>query len=261
MSAASTPTASTQHILPPDHPSEREAETVSHAIISDSAMGSIPAIDRTRPGFLQRQFSWDDRNALNWADFKAVAPRGSPFDASTSSKMDLPNLAPKRDAQSNPQKPCKLGKKDDTEFTATVKIDLASVSIRALMYPSESWVKAGKQNGNLLTHEQGHFDITHVIAGKAKTAIVNWLTTHAAQATKCGKNSALNAATKAWNAMKANDAIQAIWARAGMLLDKAQHDYDNDTNHGLDAAQQKAWLAEIASGLKKHNLYTTTTGV
>ena len=254
MSAASTPTASTPHILPPDHPSEREAETVSHAIISNSAMGSIPVIDRTRPGFLQRQFSWDDRNALNWADFKGNAPKDSPFDAATSSKLDLPNLAPKRDAQSNPQKPCKFGKKDDTEFTATVKIDPANVNIRALMYPSESWVKAGKKSGNLLAHEQGHFDITHVIAGKAKTAIINWLSTHAAQATKCGKNSALNAATKAWNAMKANDAIQAIWAKAGALLNQAQSDYDNDTNHGRNAAQQKAWLTDIASGLKKYNL-------
>jgi uncharacterized protein DUF4157 len=254
MSAASTPTASTQHILPPDHPSEREAETVSHVIISDSAMGSIPAIDRTHPGFLQRQFSWDDRNALNWADFKAATPKDSPFDATTSSKMELPGSAPERDAQPNPQKPCKLGKKDDTEFTATLKIDPASINVRALMYPSESWVKAGKQSGNLLAHEQGHFDITHMIAGKAKTALVAWVNAHIAQVTKCGKNPALNAATKAWNAMKANDAIKAIWARAGALLDKAQHDYDNDTRHGLDAAQQKAWLGEIASGLKKYNL-------
>jgi hypothetical protein len=254
MPAASTPPAMAKQIIAPDHPTEHEAEVVSRAIISDSVMGSVPTIGRTYPGLVQRQFAWDDRNALNWADFKAAAPKNSPFDASTSSKMEPPNLAPKRDAQPNPQKACKLGKKNDTEFTATVKIDPASISVRALMYPSESWVKAGKQSGDLLAHEQGHFDIAHVIAGKAKTAILNWLTTHAAQANKCGKIPALNAATKAWNAMNAKDAIGDIWKRAGALLKEAQDDYDTDTRHGLDAAQQKAWLGEIASGLKKYNL-------
>jgi hypothetical protein len=243
-----------RQIIAPDHPTEREAEAVSQVVISGPAMGSVPAIDRTHPGYLQRQFSWDDRNALNWADFKGPVPKDSPFDASTSSKMNLPDLKPKREAQPDPQKPCKLGKKDDAQFTATVKIDPANISVRALMYPSESWVKAGKQSAGLLVHEQGHFDITHVIAGKAKAAIVNWLIAHVAQATKCGKTPALNAATKAWNAMNANAAIQDIWKRAGALLEKAQHDYDTDTNHGRNAAQQQSWLGDIASGLKKYNL-------
>jgi Domain of unknown function (DUF4157) len=75
-------------------------------------------------------------------------------------------------------------------------------------------------SARLLAHEQGHFDITCKLVGRADDALAagrplatvrTWLNTHAQpQNTR----------------------------------------YDNQTHHGCDAAQQSAWLASIAGGLQ-----------
>jgi len=254
----STLTPTMAQIIPPDHISEREAEIVSSTILSDKAIHAMSAISRYAPTtakLIQRQISWDDRNVLNWADFKGAVPKNAPFDALTSSKMRMANMPPpKQDAQADLQNPCQNGRKQTTEFHATVAFDPATIQVKALMFPSESWSEPTKQSAGLLAHEQGHFDITHVIAVKTQSALRAWVKANTAQATKCGRNPALSAALHSWRALKANETIRNTWATGGRLLDQAQKDYDNDTQHGLGAAQQKTWLGDIAAGLKKYNL-------
>jgi hypothetical protein len=80
------------------------------------------------------------------------------------------------------------------------------------------------ESARLLSHEQGHFDISCVIARKA--------------------NAALDAGGDR--------------ARIEAVVEKKRQDqydlYDNETSHGCDAAQQAAWKTDIANNLNKQNI-------
>jgi hypothetical protein len=156
--------------------------------------------------------------------------------------------------------PCKIGSTATTKFRAMVSLDIspASLDVRGLMQPTQSWVKPGKQSPALLAHEQGHFDISHVIAEKTEFAILFWAIqgspSHVGIAEKCGKAPALNAATKAWNALNPNKGISSIFKKGQGVLKQAQTDYDNATAHGANAAAQKAWLGDINGDLPNYSV-------
>jgi hypothetical protein len=255
--STASPLGERYQILPPDHPLEREADAVSRSVMSGAT--PIPILSRLADAgvFLQRQIYWEDRSTLTWADFTANPPEGSAFDASTWSGMVFPAVNPEPEAHPSPADapaPCTVGKKATTEFGARVALNPSKINVRAVMKPSQSWVKPGKKDATLLQHEQGHFDISNVIAEKTEAAAVTWATSNVGSATKCGKTAALNAAIKAWNALKAGTEIPAIWATGETVRTTAQNDYDDQTKHGLDAAQQSAWKKEIAAGLPKYTL-------
>ncbi len=262
--AGRPPPSIVPQIAGPDHPSEREAEAVSNAIVSGLEKGAIPKVSimpHAGGKFLHRQqIFWDSRNALNWADFKVKSPKGSPFDAETWSgfKMNTPKVQKVVD----PWPPlfpdsCKIGKTSTTKFRAQVSLDisLASLNVRAHMQPSKSWVKPGKQSPALLHHEQGHFDISHVIAEKTEFAILLWGIQHSGEGEECGKVPARNAAVKAWNKLNPNKAIQKIFNKGGAVLKQAQDDYDNATGHGVNVAAQQAWLGDINADLPNYKVW------
>jgi hypothetical protein len=245
--AGPAPASLAHQIVPPDHASEREAEAVSQAIISGPEKGGplrVSSIFPAARGFVQRQLFWDVQNTLGWPDFKGKAPKASPFDALTASGFKM--AAPKVQKEANPSPPfapdkCKIGNTTTTKFSATVSLDIspASLDVRAFMQPTKSWVKPGKQSPALLLHEQGHFDISHVIAEKTEFAIMLWAIQNVGTAEKCGKAPALNAATKAWNAMNPNKAIQKIFNKG----------------HGVNAAAQKAWQGDISGDLPGYDVF------
>ncbi len=76
------------------------------------------------------------------------------------------------------------------------------------------------ESARLLSHEQGHFDISCVFAKKANVALA------------AGRDLA--------TIRKAVDA----------KLQPTQNAYDNDTSHGCKAAEQATWKRNIADGLK-----------
>jgi hypothetical protein len=262
-SAGFSPTTLGRQIVPPDHPSEREAEAVSRVIVSGPEKGGPPTISHSLPRekeFIQRQIYWDKRNTLGWADFKGNPIKGSPFDASTESGFKM--AAPKVLKEVSPYppgvpNPCKIGKTTTTQFYATVSLDISpeSLNVRALMRPAQSWVKPGKQSAALLAHEQGHFDITHVIAKKTEFAVTLWAIKNVGVAEKCGKIPTLNAAIKSWNAFGAQKAINKIAGKANDVLKHAQADYDNATGHGANAAAQQTWQGDINADLPNYNVF------
>jgi hypothetical protein len=80
---------------------------------------------------------------------------------------------------------------------------------------------AGLESARLLRHEQTHFDIACAIVNKADDAL--------------GAGSALK------------DVRKAVKDKG----DKAQKDYDTQTNHGCNAGPQAAWEADVAAGLPR----------
>jgi hypothetical protein len=254
VSAHSAPDAAPSRpgaIVPSDHPSEREADMVSQAVTSASAPTKPPRISEgPAAGVLQRTIYWETRSALTWADYKAPVPVVSIYDAETWSGYAFPSPVVKQDAQaSGSAKPCAGGTK---EYKAQVGLDTTKMNGRALMEESKSWVRPTKKSSQLLAHEQGHFDITNAICEMMEAAMVAWAKANVCVGAGCGKTAALHAAIKAWNALNASATLNKIGTCGNTQLKKAQNDYDSDTRHGIDTAQQAAWQSEIANGLPKY---------
>ena len=122
------------------------------------------------------------------------------------------------------------------------------------MEEKRSWVKAGKQSDDLLSHEQGHYDISHVMAGKTDWALTMWGIKNLGKGEGCGDRAAKNAARKNWNALNPKDTLNGIIRKGGDVLQKAQDDYDADTHHGAVADKQKEWKGNIVADLPGYDV-------
>jgi len=103
----------------------------------------------------------------------------------------------------------------------------------------------------ILRHEQGHFDISNVTAGKAKADLKAKSAQFVATATECGKDNANTEAMKKFNALNALAQLGQSWIDLGK---QAEKDYDDETDHGLKQDKQTAWNKKIADGLKEYDL-------
>jgi hypothetical protein len=132
---------------------------------------------------------------------------------------------------------------------ATSKADCSSKKFK------EDCLKYYKDwSARLLKHEQGHFDISNVIAGNALADLKTKAATFTATATECGRAQANNAAVKKFDALNAPTEL----AKRGQdwidLKDKAEKDYDDQTDHGCKQSPQATWDKDIAAGLKTYDL-------
>lgn len=109
------------------------------------------------------------------------------------------------------------------------------------------------QSAYLLKHEQGHFDVSKVMADKTRASLKGKAATFSAREAGCGRIAAINAARKAFNALNAVDAMTDLGQKWIDSKNQAQQDYDDQTNHGLKKDKQAAWVASIASGLKTYD--------
>jgi Domain of unknown function (DUF4157) len=109
-------------------------------------------------------------------------------------------------------------------------------------------------SARLLKHEQGHFDISNVIAGKARADLKTKAATFTATSTECGKTQAKSAAGKKFDALNAPTEL----AKRGQdwidLKNNAEKDYDDQTDHGCKKPEQATWEKNIAAGLKAYDL-------
>ncbi len=200
---------------------------------------------------LQRDVLWDDRHALSWKDFEAKVPKGAKFTAQTFSGFEIGSfLQWKTTALKNK---CKVGKGWTWEVEATVSTDL--LDVKAVMVPGKSWVKHGKQTAPLLEHEQGHFDISHIIGEKLQ-AKMNAARPADFDQVLCGSKAAVKAAKAEYKSRRALSTK--MIAQGAAISKRAQHDYDDDpktgTDHGTKAKEQKQWEADIATDLPAYDL-------
>jgi hypothetical protein len=114
-----------------------------------------------------------------------------------------------------------------------------------------------KHSPLILKHEQGHFDISNVMADKARKSLKAKAAMFTATETKCGRREAINAAVKSFDNMNAPTAIIGHGRDWKNLNDKVggnDEDYDQKTDHGNNDSEQTAWEAKIAAGLKEYDL-------
>ena len=136
---------------------------------------------------------------------------------------------------------------DDPQDTkATSKKDCSGKVFQAACLANEK-----VENAYLLKHEQGHFDISNVMAIKAKKALQAKAAAGEFKATEteCGNKRAANAAAKA-----ADELSKARFDDWTDKLNSAQEDYDTETDHSRDKAKQATWDTNIAGGLTAYDL-------
>ena len=255
-------------IVPQDHPSEREDDAVSEAIMSGEAcgLGAIARRGLTLGRVIQRQVYWDDRRngALTWTDYAGTAPVKDPkvpdtqWDSVTMwgfSPMSATASATITPFPADKPEPCvDAGGNKTTKFQATASYEPTSLHVRALMMPAQSWVRASTKTASLLAHEQGHFDVARVMAGKVEKCLLDLSRVSTATEVGCGQQAAVIAAAASLGRQPAGDAMQKAWDNGHALVTTVQTDYDTQTNHSRIASKQAEWLAAIAAGLTRYPL-------
>ena len=109
-----------------------------------------------------------------------------------------------------------------------------AVEFYAAMNKSESSVGRAARTDRLLAHEQGHFDLTEVIARRLNRRL----------ATVESQGASVAGARK--NVKKK---IDLAYRQAAEELAELQASYDQETRHGLAAAAQRQWSEKIAGML------------
>jgi len=149
--------------------------------------------------------TWEEGYKLNWEDFQGKIPKQTQFAASTQSGL---------------------------YFSYSVQNTNGNLSLTTLVTanfnPKESWFKPDKVNAIILSHEQGHFDITEIQARKLRKEFSNY------KVTKNYKNDLQSMYTKAENDRKA-----------------MQMKYDKETNHSIILEKQKEWNNFIQKELSR----------
>jgi hypothetical protein len=148
---------------------------------------------------------WEANRKLKWEDFKAAPDKNSPNAAETSSAI---------------------------KFDYSYNGSELKYHISCQFDKNKSWGRV--KTDYILSHEQGHFDITEIFARKLNKSLKEY---------KVGKLSDL---TKDVNRMYENSMQQ---------LHKMQTEYDSDTNNSINKTRQEEWINKIESELKVLETY------
>lgn len=103
-------------------------------------------------------------------------------------------------------------------------------------------------SADLLSHEQGHFDITKVIADEIQQNLRDKADELETEAEGCTEEEAIKNAKAAHRAKKPGAKFKKIWKDGKKKLKDTQKTYDNDTDHSTVADQQSDWVEKIAAG-------------
>lgn len=181
----------------------------------------------------------DPSKPLQWKHFTGAVPSGATHSAATASAWDeLKGMFSSTYSFEN------------GTYTATAKADSAKMNIRSYVDTGSSWAKADHRSSALLAHEQGHFDITHVIGERTEAAMKKVATT----VTKTGAGGDAKGAAAASEALdEVSKPVLDMFDAGYEVNEYAQCRYDGcmdvGTNHGTRAAQQAQWNRWIGMGL------------
>ncbi|GAB3641895.1 DUF922 domain-containing protein [Spirosoma arcticum] len=104
-----------------------------------------------------------------------------------------------------------------------------NLTIKSYMLKNSSWARADAKNAYALNHEQRHFDIVKLIAERFKQKI------HPDSLTVEDYNSI----------------VQYQFIESFREMNQMQEEYDAETNHSLDQADQERWNERIDAELRK----------
>lgn len=103
-------------------------------------------------------------------------------------------------------------------------------------------------SADLLSHEQGHLDITKVVADEIQQNLREKADELETEAEGCTEEEAIKNAKTAHKAKKPGDAFKKIWKDGKKKLKDTQKSYDDETKHSTIAEAQSDWVEKIAAG-------------
>ncbi|GAB3253048.1 hypothetical protein GCM10027347_12590 [Larkinella harenae] len=103
------------------------------------------------------------------------------------------------------------------------------LTFKTFMVKSMSWVRPGNKDDYGLLHEQKHFDIVKLIVERFKQRIM---------------------ADPDMDFEDYNSRVQFLYLDAYRDMNRCQEQYDQETQHGLNRAEQARWNQKIADDLK-----------
>ena len=148
---------------------------------------------------------------ITWTEFREIGrrPTGEREDAQISSNLEQPS---------------------QVSVTRTGgRFRLGTYEAVLSVEADESWVVTSAKSDALLAHEQGHYDITGIIARDMIRDLRG-----------------VRAATTAGLERE----VQAIIERADTLADRLTELYDEQTDHGRERAQQARWEALLRTSIQ-----------
>jgi hypothetical protein len=182
--------------------------TATHAIAGVSAgnrdnrsTGSATATSASNTSEAT-EFQWNEHSKLSWDDFRGpVMPESDETAAATH---------------------CGMGFK-----TVTGANGKPEIVVYNKFYVNKSWVRSDAKIDEILTHEQGHFDLCEIYTRKLRQRLSNF-----------------NLDIK-----DAKEALYAIYTDVSAEYESRQQAYEDETTHGIDLPQQKKWTNNIAREL------------
>jgi len=149
---------------------------------------------------------------IAWSEFKPVLQR--PSGENEDAQIDTQTQQPSRVRVKREQGQFRLG----------------SITMRLAVIHNNSWVVADQKNDALLAHEQGHFDITGLVAGDLVKALgVLRTSTHYSLQ---------------------REVSRLFTAYDGWAKDLSEQ-YDQETNHGRNVEKQSDWQSRIEACIQQ----------
>ncbi|WP_138989316.1 DUF922 domain-containing protein [Larkinella sp. C7] len=103
------------------------------------------------------------------------------------------------------------------------------LTFKTFMVKSMSWVRPGHTDAYGLLHEQKHFDIVKLVVERFKQRII---------------------ADPDMDFEEYNSRVQFLYLEAYRDMNRWQEQYDGETQHGINRAEQERWNRKIAQDLK-----------
>lgn len=153
---------------------------------------------------------WSEAQRITWEDFKGQPDNDTDAAAITASGLSYDLSA-------------SIGKRGKVDVVCTVS---------AYFYPYESWFKQQYADGNILSHERLHFDITELMARKFRKRIEEGEFT---------KNVKME--------------VKQIYKEVNASLDSLQNAYDLETHFSIDKEKQLLWQIKVAKELEATKKY------
>ncbi len=120
----------------------------------------------------------------------------------------------------------------DEHYTVSNSTIYINVAMKVYVPKSACWVRGDSRNDYTLRHEQGHFNIVKIVSERYKRRML--------QMKLPAENYDGDLYTEYFEALRE--------------LNKLQDNYDDDTRHGTDAAEQERWNTKIEDELKKYGV-------
>lgn len=190
---------------------------------------AAPAETRLRT---EAPISWSAARPLRWSDFRGKVPATAAHSAETATTLRMQAAMKIVTTRSGTQWEC--------------VVTLRELTTEALFEPGQSWVRPAHKSGDLLAHEQLHFDLAHIQARRAATRAARELAPLSFTARAQNEELAVSTARA-----KFDRALDRFTREEQDALSGRNRSYDADTGHGTKGEEQERWAKLIERELRE----------